>query len=105
MERNAPEHAATANPEDWQKLKRKFEDVRAIDFFGVPGWEEFESFMQSIERQLRGVEPRTAAKPDLALWVALKPRHPMLPLRYVSESFAIRHVHLRQRLSVEHFVL
>jgi len=69
--------AATANPEDWQKLKRKFEDVRAIDFFGAPGREEFESFMQSIEQQLRGGEPRRATKPDLknvsgGTWVTRK---------------------------------
>jgi|SRR5579864_12752 len=68
---------ATANPGDWQKLKRKFEDVRAIDFFEAPGREEFESFMQSIERQSRGVEPRRATKPDLknmsgGTWVTRK---------------------------------
>lgn len=69
--------AATAAPQDWQKLKRKFETVRAVDFFGAPGQEEFESFMQSIEQQLRGVEPRKTTKPDLkgltgATWVTRK---------------------------------
>jgi hypothetical protein len=69
--------AITATPQDWQRLKRKFETVTAIDFFGAPGREEFESFMQSIEQQLPGNEPRKATKPDLkslsgATWVTRK---------------------------------
>src|SRR6266849_455359 len=55
----------SATPEDWQKLKRKFEDIRAIDFFGAPGREEFESAMQSLEQKLRRPEPHKTAKPDL----------------------------------------
>ena len=68
---------ATANPVDWHKLKRRFEEVRAIDFFGAPGREEFESLMESIERQSRGGEPPKATKPELknvsgGTWVTRK---------------------------------
>src|SRR5690242_4889571 len=69
--------AATADPVDWQKLKRRFEEVRAIDFFGAPGREDFESLMESIEQPSRGGEPRKATKPELknvsgGTWVTRK---------------------------------
>jgi hypothetical protein len=69
--------AANADPEDWPKLKRKFESIREIDFFDAPGRKEIESLMQSIEQQLRGAEPRKTTKPDLknlagATWVTRK---------------------------------
>src|SRR5712692_9639587 len=55
----------SATPEDWQKLKRKFQDIRAIDFFGAPGRGEVESAMQYIEQKSRGSEPQKTVKPDL----------------------------------------
>jgi len=57
--------ALNASPQDWQKLKRKFSEIRAIDFFGAPGREELETAMQSMEQRARGVEPGKASKPDL----------------------------------------
>src|SRR5215471_18275231 len=35
--------AAIANPEDWRRLKRRFEATREIDFFDAPGRKEVES--------------------------------------------------------------
>jgi hypothetical protein len=54
-----------ASPQDLQKSKRKFNVIRAIDFFRAPGREEVETLMQSMEQRARGVEPRKAPKPDL----------------------------------------
>ncbi len=64
------------NPEDWHKLRRKFEAIRAIDFFEAPGRKEVEALMQSIE-QSRGGKPLRAVKPALenlsgATWVTRK---------------------------------
>ena len=68
--------ALNANPEDWPKLRRRFESVRAIDFFDAPGRKEVEFLMQSIE-DLRGGKPAKATKPDLKnlagrIWVTRK---------------------------------
>jgi len=69
--------AANADPQEWPKLKRKFESILEIDFFDAPGRKEVESFMQSIEQQLRNGNARTTTKPDLknvtgATWVTRK---------------------------------
>ena len=68
------------NPGDWQKLKRKFQDIRAIDFFGAPGREEVESAMQSIEQQQGRSKPAKTLNPDLKdinghVWVTRKDVH------------------------------
>jgi len=54
-----------ANRDDWQKTKRKFKDVQAIDFFGAPGREEVRSMIASLENQSRMPESTAAVKPDL----------------------------------------
>src|ERR1041385_2764876 len=69
--------AMSSNPEDWRKLKRKFDEVRAIDFFNSPGREEVESLMRSMEQRESGIEPRKPGKPNLngiagATWVTRK---------------------------------
>ena len=48
-----------------RKLKRRFDDVRAIDFFDAPGREELETIMEAIDRKLHAPALRTAAKPGL----------------------------------------
>jgi len=56
--------ALNSNPEGWPKLRRRFDAIRAIDFFDAPGRKEVGVLMQSIE-QSRGGKPPRAAKPDL----------------------------------------
>lgn len=50
---------------DWRKLKRRFNEVRNIDFFGAPGREEIETIMQKIDTALQGRAHPPVAKPDL----------------------------------------
>ncbi len=57
-----------------RKLARRFEEIRAIDFFDAPGREELETIMEAIDRKLHVPAPQSAAKPgvnDLAgrTWV------------------------------------
>jgi|SRR5579871_1228852 len=56
---------AKAQEPEIRKLKRRFEEIRRIDFFGAPGREELETMITLLESSLRG-NPRTGAKPDLA---------------------------------------
>jgi hypothetical protein len=51
---------------DWRRLKRRFEEIRRIDFFGAAGREELENVMEKIESMLHGPAAATAVKPDLA---------------------------------------
>jgi len=48
-----------------RKLKRRFDEVRAIDFFEAPGREEIETLMDTIERKLHAPALQSAAKPEL----------------------------------------
>ena len=48
-----------------RKLKRRFDDVRAIDFFDAPGREELETIMEAIDRKLHAPALQSAAKPGL----------------------------------------
>jgi hypothetical protein len=50
----------------WRKLKRRFDDVRSIDFFDAPAREEVETIMERIATTLRGPASQPAAKPELA---------------------------------------
>src|SRR5262245_54387709 len=47
---------------EWSKLKRRFDDVRRIDFFEAKGRRETETIMESIDRILRSpAEPAPSA--------------------------------------------
>src|SRR2546429_315554 len=48
-----------------RKLKRRFDEVRAIDFFDAPGREELETTMEAIDRKLHTPARQSAAKPGL----------------------------------------
>ncbi len=48
-----------------RKLKRRFEDVRRIDFFDAPGREELTTIMETIDRTLHGPVLQPVSKPDL----------------------------------------
>jgi hypothetical protein len=49
-----------------RKLKRRFEEIRRIDFFGAPGREELQAMIANIESSLRGTSREPAVKPALA---------------------------------------
>ncbi|HEY6392454.1 MAG TPA: chromate resistance protein ChrB domain-containing protein [Bryobacteraceae bacterium] len=49
-----------------RKLKRRFDDVRSIDFFDAPGREELETIMEAIDRKLHAPALQSAAKPELS---------------------------------------
>jgi|ERR1051326_5925976 hypothetical protein len=51
---------------DWRRLKRRFDEIRRIDFFGAAGRQELEDVMEKIESMLHGPAVATAVKPDLA---------------------------------------
>src|SRR6266853_2027864 len=46
---------------EWRRLKRRFEEIRRIDFFRAKGREELETIMESIETTLHGPPRQTAA--------------------------------------------
>jgi len=48
-----------------RKLKRRFDEVRAIDFFDAPGREELETIMEAIDRKVHAPALQSAAKPEL----------------------------------------
>jgi hypothetical protein len=50
---------------DLRKLKRRFEEVRRIDFFEAPGRKELEAVMETIETTMQGSTKQPSAKPDL----------------------------------------
>ena len=69
--------APLSGPADWMRLKRKFEEVRNIDFFDAAGRKELETVMNSIEEQFQRPNSRTVAKPNLSgvagrTWVTRK---------------------------------
>jgi hypothetical protein len=49
-----------------RKLKRRFDEVRAIDFFDAPGREEMETIMEAIDRKVHAPALQPAAKPELS---------------------------------------
>ena len=51
---------------EWRKLRRRYDDVRRIDYFEAPGREQLEEHMRTIERMLHGPAPAPAGKPDTA---------------------------------------
>jgi hypothetical protein len=56
------------NPSEsgWRKLKRRYDEVRRIDFFDAPGHAEVEDVMRNIVRLLHQTAQKNAApKPDL----------------------------------------
>ena len=59
---------------EWRRIKRRFDEIRRIDFFGAPGREELETIMENIETALHGPARQSRAKPGLAdlkgrIWV------------------------------------
>src|ERR1700693_2218016 len=48
---------------DRRKLKRRFDEIRRIDFFDAPGRKELEDIMETINRRLQAPESGSAAKP------------------------------------------
>jgi hypothetical protein len=53
------------DPGQLRKLKRRFDEVRAIDFFDAPGREEVETIMEDIDRKLHAPALQSATKPEL----------------------------------------
>ncbi len=51
---------------EWRRIKRRFDEIRRIDFFNAPGREELETIMENIETALHGPARQPAAKPGLA---------------------------------------
>lgn len=51
---------------EWRRLKRRFEEIRRIDFFGAPSRQELENIMERIESVLHGAPAQPSAKPDLS---------------------------------------
>jgi hypothetical protein len=49
---------------DWPKVKRRFEEIRRIDFFDAPGRQELEKLMQQADRA-QGMLPPKSAIADL----------------------------------------
>lgn len=49
----------------WRKLRRRFDEVRRIDFFAAPGREEVETIMERIATTLRRSVSQPAVKPEL----------------------------------------
>jgi hypothetical protein len=49
---------------EWRKLKRRYDEVRRIDFFAAPGHEEMEELMRTIDHLLHTSEKIPATKPD-----------------------------------------
>ena len=47
---------------EWRKLKRRFDEIRRIDFFGATERQETETIMESIERALQPPEKSDPAK-------------------------------------------
>jgi hypothetical protein len=67
----------TNNEVEWRKLKRRFDEIAAVDFFTAPGRQETETIMESIDRILHSPPARKSAKPkprDLkgCTWVTRK---------------------------------
>ncbi len=56
---------AIADSQQYQKLRRRFEEVRKIDFFDAPEREELETIMETIDRKLHKPAAQPAPKPDL----------------------------------------
>lgn len=59
---------------EWRRWKRRFAEIRRIDFFGAPGREELEDIMETIESAFHGTRPKAAPKPGIAdmkarIWV------------------------------------
>src|SRR5262245_32002645 len=50
---------------EWRKLKRRYEEVRRIDFFDAPGSKEMEVIMSSIDRILHAPEKEQKSKPGI----------------------------------------
>ena len=48
---------------EWRKLKRRFEEIRRIDFFGAPEFEEAEKVMNEIDRKLHAKTTNPIARP------------------------------------------
>jgi hypothetical protein len=62
---NAPNsHANYEN--EWRKLKRRYEEVRRIDFFEAPGCEEMQTLMDTMDRLLHSPPRHPAAKTLIA---------------------------------------
>lgn len=49
---------------EWRKLKRRYDEVRRIDFFAAPGQEEMEDLMRTIDHRLHSSTPAPAPRPD-----------------------------------------
>ena len=50
---------------EWRRLKRRYEEVRRVDFFGAPGRDEMETLMDTIDRILHAPK-EPAEQPALA---------------------------------------
>jgi hypothetical protein len=62
---NEEEMDAGRQESERRKLKRRFDEVRAIDFFDAPGREELETIMEAIDRKLHAPAQQSAIKPGL----------------------------------------
>ena len=48
---------------EWRKLKRRFEEIRRIDFFGAPEFEEAEKVMNEIDGKLHAKTTKPISRP------------------------------------------
>lgn len=51
---------------DWRKLKRRYDEVRRIDFFNAPDREQLEALMEIIDHTLHAQSTAQAERPALA---------------------------------------
>jgi hypothetical protein len=61
MEAQASVEAKANNETDLRKLRKRYDEVSRIDFFGAPGKQEVERLMSEIERTLNRRSQQTAA--------------------------------------------
>lgn len=59
-----PDYESDAAEISFRKLKRKFDDIRRIDFFDAPGRKEVENAMDHIAGTLHVASARPAVKPE-----------------------------------------
>ena len=60
---SSDENDVDRRPPEWRRLKRRFDEIRQIDFFAAPGRQEVEEVMQRIEVIL-GESPKVAGSVD-----------------------------------------
>ncbi|MEW6733602.1 MAG: chromate resistance protein ChrB domain-containing protein [Acidobacteriota bacterium] len=63
--RSLPNNETAAYEAEWRKLKRRYEEVRDIDFFDAPGSKEMETIMNTIDHILHNPQKESKARPNI----------------------------------------